>query len=121
MAVSVALGAFGAHGLKTRLDADALGQWRTGVEYQFMHALGMLILASLHGRFPSRAITWSRNLFLAGICCFSGSLYLLSTRGVTGFDELGAVVGPITPVGGLFFVTGWLLLLINAWRGPADR
>lgn len=113
MALAVLLGAFGAHGLKARVDADALAQWNTGVLYHFLHALGTLSLASLAAYLPQRTLAWVRRLFLLGILCFSFSLYLLSTRDILGTHALTPVLGPITPLGGLFFAAGWSLLLIT--------
>lgn len=119
--LAVALGAFGAHGLSAHLGETDLGRWRTGVEYQFYHALGMLLVQLLHGRLHERAIRTISGLFLVGVLAFSGSLYLLSTRDITGWSGLGPVLGPITPIGGLCFMAGWGLLLITALRQPADR
>lgn len=114
--VAVALGAFGAHGLRARLSADALSQWHTGVQYHFHHALGLLALAALIGRFPEPAMRLAAWLFGIGIIAFSGSLYLLSTRDLIGSHGLVPVLGPITPIGGLCFIGGWLVLLITALR-----
>ena len=100
LALAVILGAFGAHALKGRLDADALGIWEKAVLYHFIHAMGILIAS----RIPrTDAVNW---LLLAGIVLFSGSLYLLATTDVR-------FLGAITPLGGLCFIAGWLLL---AWR-----
>jgi len=116
MALAVLLGAFGAHGLKARLGPEALGQWQTGVDYQFYHALGLLLVGVLGSVIPAprgRVVAW---LFAGGVALFSGSLYLLSTRGLTGWPAIGAVVGPLTPIGGLLFVAGWCVLFITALR-----
>jgi len=113
MALAVALGAFGAHGLKARVDADALAQWNTGVQYHFMHALGLLLLANLGTHLPPKALARVRLLFLLGILCFSVSLYLLSTRGMLNTHALTPILGPITPLGGLLFMAGWIGLLIT--------
>lgn len=114
--IAVMFGAFGAHALKERLDPSAIAQWKTAVEYQFYHGLGLLILAGLATRFPGRAVKVARNCFVAGIILFCGSIYLLSTREMLGTQGLGALLGPITPVGGLFFMVGWAVLFITAWR-----
>lgn len=99
LAVAVALGAFGAHGLKDRLDAYAMGIWETAVFYHFIHALAILIAAGWQ-REDTSAACW---LFTAGILLFSGSLYALAlTRILT--------LGAITPLGGVCFIAGWLLL-----------
>jgi uncharacterized membrane protein YgdD (TMEM256/DUF423 family) len=112
--VSVALGAFAAHGLKARLDPLALSTFQTGVTYQFFHSLALCLVA-----------VWLRQLskeptlgdpeaiagiaFVVGILLFSGSLYALSLGGPRWF-------GPITPLGGLAFIVGWLTFAWSAWR-----
>jgi uncharacterized membrane protein YgdD (TMEM256/DUF423 family) len=111
--LAVALGAFGAHGLQ-RLTSDEkiLHGFQTGVQYQFYHALALLVLAILAGKLP---ITWVRRsgyAFIAGIILFSGSLYLLTFLKI---QESNATrfVGPITPLGGVFFIIGWICLLMG--------
>ncbi|PLR81578.1 DUF423 domain-containing protein [Bacillus canaveralius] len=106
--LSVALGAFGAHGLEGKIEPKYLETWKTGVTYQMFHAAGLLIIAILLGRVPaSSLLTWSGWLMLIGIILFSGSLYILS---VTRIGMLGA----ITPLGGLSFLAAWILLVIFA-------
>jgi uncharacterized membrane protein YgdD (TMEM256/DUF423 family) len=105
LALAVGLGAFGAHGLKDRLDAYSLGIWEKAVFYHFIHALGVLVVSMLprSGTFPiagASSVCW---LLTAGVLIFSGSLYVLA---LTGARSLGAV----TPVGGLCFIAAWLLL-----------
>lgn len=119
--VAVALGAFGAHGLRERLSPEALGQWKTGVEYQFYHGLGLLLLAALGQVVPANTVSMVRGLFIGGILCFCGSLYLLSTRGIMGTEGLTTVLGPITPLGGLLFMAGWAVLLLRTFRGSRAR
>ncbi len=121
MALGVALGAFGAHGLKAHLDAESLAQWHTGVQYHFLHALGLLALSGMATHLHPRTRAWVRRLFLLGIVCFSGSLYLLSTRGMLDTQALTPVLGPITPLGGLFFIAGWVLLLITTLFSGKQR
>jgi len=104
LALAVGTGAFGAHGLRDKLDAYSMSVWEKAVFYHFIHALGILI-ASMSPR-QSPALSWACWALLAGILIFSGSLYLLA---VTGVRTLGA----ITPIGGLSFIAGWLLL---AWH-----
>ncbi len=108
LALAVALGAFGAHGLRGRLDAYSMGIWEKAVFYHFVHALGLLIVSILPktGTFPLPALNAVGWLLLAGIVIFSGSLYLLAVTGVR-------VLGAITPIGGLSFIAAWVLL---AWR-----
>ena len=107
LALAVILGAFGAHGLRDRLDAYSMSLWEKAVFYHFIHALGLLIVSFLPktGTFSEFATNWVCGLLLAGIVIFSGSLYLLA---VTGNRMLGA----ITPIGGVSFIAGWLVL---AW------
>jgi uncharacterized membrane protein YgdD (TMEM256/DUF423 family) len=102
LALAVMLGAFGAHGLRDRLDAYSMDVYQKAVFYHFIHALGLLVV-SLAPRTAN--LVWVNILLLAGILIFSGSLYLLA---VTGMRTLGA----ITPLGGLSFIAAWLLL---AW------
>lgn len=108
LALAVILGAFGAHGLRDRLDAYRMSVYEKAVFYHFIHALGILIVSILPrtGTFPENGADWVCALLLAGIVIFSGSLYLLA---ITGHRALGA----ITPIGGISFIIGWLLL---AWR-----
>lgn len=99
LAAAVGLGAFGAHGLKDRLDAYSMGIWEKAVFYHFVHALGMLIVAGWQ-RADTSAVCW---LLGAGILLFSGSLYVLAlTRILT--------LGAITPLGGVSFIAAWVLL-----------
>ncbi len=109
LALAVAIGAFGAHGLKSHLSGDMLQTWKTGVEYHFYHALGLLLVGVLSLSMPSGLLNWSAILLAAGIILFSGSLYVLA---ITGIKWLGA----ITPFGGLSFIAGWILLFIAVWK-----
>jgi uncharacterized membrane protein YgdD (TMEM256/DUF423 family) len=107
LALSVILGAFGAHGLRNRLDAYSMSVYEKAVFYQFIHSLGILVVSILPrtGTFPQGSAATVCALLLAGIAIFSGSLYLLA---VTGNRMLGA----ITPIGGVCFILGWIML---AW------
>ena len=105
--LAVALGAFGAHGLKATLSAEALQTWNTAVQYHFFHALGLLLIALLVEKLPA-AVTAGWIMF-AGIVLFSGSLYLLSLSGIR-------ILGAITPFGGLCFLAAWLWLAVLAYR-----
>jgi uncharacterized membrane protein YgdD (TMEM256/DUF423 family) len=108
--LAVALGAFGAHTLKTMLDPDSLAVFETGVRYHMMHALGLLALAWLADRWPgSRLLSAAGWLLFAGIVLFSGSLYALSMTGIKAF-------GPITPLGGVSFLIGWAFVFAAAWK-----
>jgi uncharacterized membrane protein YgdD (TMEM256/DUF423 family) len=107
LALAVIIGAFGAHGLRDRLDAYSTSVYEKAVMYHFFHALGILIVSIMPkaGFLTKTQTTWVCGLFTAGIVLFSGSLYLLA---VTRFKTLGA----ITPFGGVSFIGGWLML---AW------
>lgn len=106
---SVALGAFAAHGLRHQLSPESLAVFQTGVQYQQLHTLVLLAVASLLQRQAGRLLTLSGGFFVAGMLLFSGSLYALT---LTGFGKLGI----ITPLGGVAFMLGWLLLGIFVWR-----
>lgn len=108
--LAVALGAFGAHALKGRLDADMLAVFEVGVRYQVVHALALLAVGWACTRWPGPAVTTSGWLFLAGTVIFSGSLYALA---LSDTRWLGAV----TPIGGVAWLAAWLLLAWAAWRG----
>lgn len=113
--LAVALGAFGAHGIQDRVDAQAYHNWNTAAQYQFYHGLALLGLAALNGRLASRLVSFVRILFLLGILCFCGSLYLLSVREILGIQGLVRVLGPITPLGGLMFIAGWAVILVGSF------
>ncbi len=107
--LGVALGAFGAHGLKARVSADLLAVFETGVRYQMYHALAMLAVGWAATRWSSSWIPAAGWCFLAGTLIFSGSLYVLV---LSGQRWLGAV----TPIGGVAFIAGWALLAAGVWR-----
>ncbi|WP_340113611.1 DUF423 domain-containing protein [Maribellus mangrovi] len=109
LALAVAAGAFGAHALKTHLSAEMLQTWKTAVDYHLYHALGLLLIGVLTVVLPDLSTKWPAILLFAGIVLFSGSLY---TMALSGIKTLGA----ITPIGGLSFIAGWLILLVTIWR-----
>ena len=110
--LAVAIGAFGAHGLENiTKDEKILHGFQTGVQYQMYHALALLAVAILFESFSSSWMKWAANCFITGILLFSGSLYLLTFLKIEGSTAI-RFVGPITPIGGLFFIAGWLLLLL---------
>jgi uncharacterized membrane protein YgdD (TMEM256/DUF423 family) len=105
--VGVALGAFGAHGLRSRLAPEMLAVFETGVRYQMYHALAILLASVLLARMDGWLVRTAAWCFVAGIVLFSGSLYALAISGVT-------VLGAVTPFGGLAFLAGWALLAFAA-------
>ncbi len=110
MALTIGLGAFGAHGLKTLVATTSLETFETGVRYQMYHSLAIVMLG-LANTIPRNAKKWPVRLFVLGIIFFSGSLYFLTFQKVWEVDL--SVVGPITPLGGLLLISGWVLLGIR--------
>ena len=109
-ALAVILGAFAAHGLRTKLTGASLAVFQTGVQYHFYHSLGLILAGIIiMQNTPSMTFRWSGWLMLTGIILFSGSLYLL---GITNIRWLGA----ITPFGGIAFITAWLTLFTGIIR-----
>ena len=108
--LAVALGAFGAHGLKKIVDADTVAIYQTGVQYQMYHALALLAVGMLAERFQNGIINYAGFLFIAGIVFFSGSLYLIASLKAMN-KEISTGVGIMTPIGGMLFIFGWILLL----------
>jgi len=123
-AIAVVLGAFGAHALKAVLPLDRLQVFETGVRYQIIHSIALIVLslAMMNAQKQENAdlaIKWMQRaaLFMTiGIVLFSGSLYLIATSSIMPFS-MGAWMGPITPIGGLFFITGWACWGIASYRG----
>ena len=112
MFMAVALGAFGAHALKSRLAPDMAAVWQTAVQYHAWHALALLAAGILMAQDPSRVgLTWAAWLFAVGIVLFSGSLYALALTGVRG-------LGAITPLGGVAWLAGWSALAWAAFKTP---
>jgi uncharacterized membrane protein YgdD (TMEM256/DUF423 family) len=108
--LGVALGAFAAHALKGRLEAELFAAFEVGVRYQMYHALALLAVGWAQTHWPGPVLTAAGWLFVAGTVLFSGTLYALSLSGVRW-------LGAITPMGGLAFLAGWLCLAWAAWRG----
>lgn len=109
--LSVAFGAFGAHALKAHLDEYHLGVFKTGVEYQFFHSLGLILVSLLFSRGAAPQFRWAGFLFMGGLFLFSGSLYLLAITRVK-------MWGAVTPLGGVAFLLGWLALLWGSLKNP---
>ncbi len=108
-ALSVGLGAFGAHALKEILTPQQLNTFETAVRYQFYHAFALMITAIILKSFPHNWVKYAGNFFIGGIILFSGSLYLLTAITAAGNDHF-KWLGAVTPLGGLFFIFGWLAL-----------
>src|SRR5690606_24775523 len=109
-ALAVAFGAFGAHALKEKLSEHYLAIWETAVQYQMFHAIGLLVVGILMSQSllgPSTQLAWAGYLLLAGIIIFSASLYVLILSGI-------GILGAITPIGGVAFIIGWIMLIIAA-------
>ena len=109
--LAVVLGAFGAHGLKKVVTPENVAIYQTGVQYQMYHAFALLIAGILYERLQSNLVNYAGAFFIIGIVLFSGSLYLLAS--LKAMNKVGlSGVGLITPIGGLMFIIGWILLLI---------
>lgn len=114
-ALGVITGAFGAHYLKSRLEDHSLETIKTGVLYLFVHVMAALVV-SVIGR-QQESSPWLRRAalaFIAGIFMFSGSLFIIATAPLTGFPV--AFIGPVTPLGGLSFILGWIFLAVGSTR-----
>jgi uncharacterized membrane protein YgdD (TMEM256/DUF423 family) len=105
--LAVALGAFGAHGLRARLSPEMLAVFQTGVQYHMSHALALILVSGIMGRMSGWLIQTAGWCFVGGIVFFSGSLYLLAVTGIT-------ILGAVTPIGGLLFLAGWACLAFAA-------
>ena len=119
-ALSVALGAFAAHGLKQTVSDYAVQIFETGVRYQFYHAFALILTGILFNHLKPGLAKWSGYLFIAGIILFSGSLYALTfikAAVLPGYNWVGA----ITPIGGLCFILGWLFLALGISRVKKER
>jgi len=114
-ALAVALGAFGAHGLKKIVPPETVATFQTGVQYQMYHAIVLLVIGFFAQRADSSLLKWAGICMIAGILLFSGSLYLLTILKVKNTVGLSGI-GIITPFGGLFFIAGWLLLFFAVYK-----
>ncbi|WP_299803518.1 DUF423 domain-containing protein [uncultured Shewanella sp.] len=107
--IAVALGAFGAHGLKNVAPPELIAIFNLGVEYQFYHTFALIVVAFSGHWIKSRLLDWAGYLFIAGMILFSGSLYLYALIGAKW-------TGPVTPMGGVCFLLGWLFIAVAVWR-----
>lgn len=110
--LAVVLGAFGAHGLKPHLDAYQMAIYEKAVFYQFIHVLAALATLILYSSSGKKALLYASLCFLVGILFFSGSLYLLAVKDLLSIPT--TFIGPITPVGGLFFIIGWGAIFLTS-------
>jgi len=110
-ALAVILGAFGAHALKAIMPPDQLMVFETGVRYQFYHSFALLITGMVYSSVLSKSIRIASSFFITGIVLFSGSLYTMTLLSAGGMS-LG-YIGIITPIGGLFFIAGWIFLFLG--------
>lgn len=119
-ASGVALGALGAHFLKAKMQAGTITQeqlagFDTATKYQLFHAIVLLLLFFINKDKKLKWLTISANLFIIGTILFSGSLYLLSTRSLTGLEHI-TFLGPITPLGGIALIGGWICIIIQSFN-----
>jgi len=114
-AVTVALGAFGAHGLKDKLTDYALGIFETAVRYQFYHVFALLAVGILFQFYGNAWMLWSGRLFIIGMILFCGSLYLLTYFLAVGNESM-KWLGAITPFGGLSFIAGWICMAVALFK-----
>ena len=110
--LGVILGAFGAHALKVLIEPAGLEVWKTAVSYQFYHTLAILYLSTLPANMD-KVVKLAAWFFSLGILFFSGSLYLISVAEILNISQL-SLLGPLTPIGGLFFISGWICLIFLA-------
>lgn len=114
-ALAVMIGAFGAHALKSLVTPDKLLVFDTGVRYHFYHSLALLAVGILHQAYPSSKLRMAAGMFLSGITLFSGSLYAIVLLSISN-TSIGPA-GIITPIGGLLFITGWIMAAIAVFNG----
>lgn len=111
--LGVALGAFGAHGLKNMVDADMLAVWKTGVEYHIYHGLGMLLLGVIAHQYGDSNFAGPAWALLVGVLLFSGSLYAMALSSLR-------ILGAITPLGGVSFLVAWAWLFTLLWKAKSQ-
>ena len=114
-ALSVALGAFGAHALKAMVTEQALATYETAVRYQFYHVFALALTGVLYQPYPNQLLKYAGRLFVGGMILFSGSLYLLTYSSAIGTPFRWA--GPVTPLGGVLLILGWICLALGIRKG----
>ena len=111
-ALSVALGAFAAHSLRSMANADTVSIFETGVRYQFYHTFALFVVAFLSEKVNNKWMIWAGNCFIMGVILFCGSLYALTALAIAE-NTHKTLVGIATPIGGIFFILGWIFLYIG--------
>ena len=114
-ALTVIFGAFAAHAIKSRVNAETLSVFETGVRYQMYHVFAIFLVGIIYKEFPFKYMIWAGNLFLAGIILFSGSLYALTFFKANGQENMNWL-GAVTPFGGTCFIVGWSLILYSLYQ-----
>jgi uncharacterized membrane protein YgdD (TMEM256/DUF423 family) len=114
MAIGVSFGALGAHALKKVLSPDSLAAWETGVRYQLIHALAILIIATNDRLMQANGTNRVLRFLISGVLFFSGSIYLLSTQSISGLSV--SWLGPFTPIGGVLMIGGWIMLFLQTLK-----
>ena len=112
--IGVILGAIGSHLLKNKINYWELNSYETGIRYQFIHVFALIAVAILMDKIDSKLMSYSGIFFIVGILLFSGSLYLLSLKSLLEIN-IASILGPITPIGGLFLIIGWVLLFFSIY------
>lgn len=112
--IATIFGALGAHAFKSVLSTDQLESFKTATQYQFYHALALIAVGIIYAHWPDKFMMWSGYLFLSGILIFSGSIYILSTKEISHIHA--PFLGPLTPIGGLCFMMGWISFIISLFR-----
>jgi len=112
--LGVVLGAFAAHGLKSHLSEYQISIFQTGVRYQFYHAFAIMATWLLSAHLSLKLSRWAAICFSIGILLFSGSLYGLACYELVGISK--AILGPLTPIGGVFFIVGWIFLFLGSFH-----
>jgi len=117
--MAVAVGAFAAHGLKSVLSPERVAIFKTGVQYQYYHTFALAITSILFAYLPEKFLKYAAWCFVIGILLFSGSLYLLACRDVLGISSW-TFLGPLTPIGGVFFIAGWAMIFTATFKGNSS-
>lgn len=121
MAIAIILGALGAHALKDHLNADQIESFKTGVFYQIIHALAIIGLMNLSKSTKSKKFKNGIRLLKVGPIIFSGSIYLLACQDILMISPAAKFLGPITPIGGLLMIIGWVLLAISMYHTELSK